>query len=59
MHELLHGNIGAAFALNPMLFAFIAIAPVVALRPTIASRPWFAWTALFTLVAWGVLRNVL
>ena len=59
LHELLHGNVAAAFALNPMLFVVITVAPVVALRPSLAARPWFAWTAVVTLLGWGVLRNVL
>ncbi|HEX6179071.1 MAG TPA: DUF2752 domain-containing protein [Thermoanaerobaculia bacterium] len=59
VHQLLHGNIRAAFALNPMVFVLIAVAPIVALRPAIASRPWFAWTAAAALIAWGVLRNVM
>jgi hypothetical protein len=59
LHQLLHGNVGAAFRLNPLLFVVAAAAPVVALQPALASRPWFAWTAAAVLVGWGVLRNLI
>ena len=58
LHQLLHGNVRAAFQLNPMLFAAMAFVPVAVMRPSILTKPWFAWTAAAVLVTWGVLRNL-
>lgn len=58
LHQLLHGNVRAAFQLNPMLFAAMAFVPAVAVRPAIVTKPWFAWTAAAVLLIWAVLRNL-
>ncbi|HUP47557.1 MAG TPA: DUF2752 domain-containing protein [Thermoanaerobaculia bacterium] len=58
LHQLLHGNIAAAFRLNPMVFAFLAVAPLAAIRPALLLRPWAAWLAVAALLGWGVLRNL-
>ncbi len=63
LHQLLHGNVGAAFRLNPMLFVLMAIAlcalPSV-LRgryPQFLLKPWFAWAAFFVLTSFWIVRN--
>jgi hypothetical protein len=68
MHQLLHGELGAAFRCNPL---FVLLAPVVAgvflyhywrrrngqpASPSI--RPAWLWCALVVLVVFGVLRNL-
>ena len=63
LHELLHGRIGDAFRLNPMLFAIGAVAlcalPSLARRrmPEFLSRPWFGWTALAVVAGYWIVRN--
>ena len=58
LHALLHGDVAAAFALNPLLFVMIPVIGVVFARPSLLTRPWFAWAAAATLLGWGVLRNL-
>ena len=64
LHHLLHGELGAAFRLNPMLFAFIGVfgisVPSLARgeRPRFIDRPWFGWTCFAAIVAWWIGRNV-
>jgi hypothetical protein len=64
LHHLLHGRIGEAFALNPLLFA-ILIAAACALpslirghRPPFLGKPWFAWGTVVVVCGWWVVRNV-
>ncbi len=63
MHHLLHGRVGDAFRLNPMLFAMMAVAlcavPSAArgTTPRFLYQPWFAWTAFAVLVAYWIIRN--
>jgi hypothetical protein len=63
MHQLLHGNVGAAFRLNPMLFVLFAVAlcalPSVlrGRQPGFLMRPWFAWTSFVVLTGYWVVRN--
>ena len=63
LHQLLHGNVGAAFRLNPMLFALIPLALFSApsfLRgrtPAFIMKPWFAWAAFFVLTGYWIVRN--
>jgi hypothetical protein len=63
LHQLLHGNVEAAFRLNPMLFAMMLVA-LCALpsllrgeRPRFLERPWFAYTTLAVLAVYWVVRN--
>ena len=64
LHELLHGNVGAAFALNPMLFAmmftFLCAIPALARgrSPGFLHRPWFGWTSVVVVIGWWIGRNV-
>jgi hypothetical protein len=63
LHELLHGHVGAAFRLNPMLFALIpfgmAVTPAF-LRgrtPRFLMQPWFAWASFIVLTSYWIVRN--
>lgn len=67
-HQLLHGNLGAAFRLNPLLVALIPVGALLAARHALqlfgrreSPRPsrsgrW-VWVLAFVVVAFGVLRN--
>jgi hypothetical protein len=63
LHQLLHGNIEAAFRLNPMLFVLLAVAlcavpSIVRGRtPQFLMQPWFAWGAFFVLTGYWIVRN--
>ncbi|HYC92214.1 MAG TPA: DUF2752 domain-containing protein [Thermoanaerobaculia bacterium] len=63
LHQLLHGNVEAAFRLNPMLFVMLAVAlcalPGI-LRgrpPRFLQQPWFAYSALIVLGTYWIFRN--
>jgi len=69
LHQLLHGNWGAAFVLNPLLvlaLPFAAYQVLALLLPQLRLRPLSfelaptAWVRVLgvTLVAFGILRNV-
>lgn len=59
LHALLHGDVAAAFAFNPMLFVAMGTAAFVTVRPSLLTKTWFAWTAAAVLLGWGVVRNLL
>ena len=54
-HLLLHGNLRAAFALNPFLFFALPAGAMLLLRPFRVRGAW--WAALGILLAWFVWRN--
>lgn len=63
LHQLLHGRIGEAFQLNPMLFVLMAVA-LFALpsflrgrQPRFLMQPWFAWAAFAVLTSYWIVRN--
>jgi len=56
-HLLLHGQIRAAFTLNPLLFFALPIIALFCLRPALARPRWIPWAALTILIAWFVWRN--
>lgn len=56
-HLLLHGEVHAAFALNPLLFFLIPAAGLLCLRPALRRTRWLPWAALGILLAWFVWRN--
>lgn len=69
MHQLLHGQVGAAFRLNPLLFLMLPLAVFFGLRQLIylctgwlMAQPFKSprWLGVFALivVAFGVLRNL-
>ncbi len=58
LHQLLHGHVGRAFGLNPILVISLPVLAFLRLRPALVYRPWFAWTCFGVLLAFGVLRNL-
>ena len=59
LHARVHGDVGAAFAFNPLLFVAMGTGAFVTVRPSLLTKTWFAWTAVIVLLTWGVIRNVL
>ncbi|HUP23828.1 MAG TPA: DUF2752 domain-containing protein [Thermoanaerobaculia bacterium] len=57
LHRLLHGELVAALQMNPLIVALGPIGVAVAWRGWL-DRAWLGWTALVTVLAYGVLRNV-
>ena len=55
LHQLLHGNLRAAYALNPFLFLALPIIALAARRP-FRTRG-LPWLALAALLAWFLWRN--
>jgi hypothetical protein len=58
LHQLLHGNLGAAFRLNPLLVVFLPIAPFMIALPEVKYSRWSPWVAAMVLFAYGALRNL-
>jgi hypothetical protein len=64
LYQLLHGNVGAAFRLNAMLFPLMfvgACATPSFLRgrvPAFTMKPWFGWGSFAVIVGWWIARNV-
>jgi hypothetical protein len=64
LYQLLHGNVGAAFRLNAMLFPLMfvgACATPSFLRgrvPAFTMKPWFGWGSFVVIVGWWIARNV-
>ena len=59
LHALLHGDVAAAFAFNPLLFVAMGTGAFVTVRPSLLTKTWFAWTCGVVLLSWGVIRNLL
>jgi hypothetical protein len=58
LHQLLHGHLERAFALNPLLVITLPILGYLRLRPALLYRLWFAWACFTVLLTYGVLRNL-
>lgn len=58
MHSLLHGRVGEAFGLNPLLVLSIPLLAALLLRGSWAYKVWVPWMAFALLVAYGALRNI-
>jgi hypothetical protein len=58
LHQLLHGHLACALALNPLLVLALPLLVFVRLRPSWRYRPWLGWTCLGLVVVYGVARNV-
>jgi hypothetical protein len=56
-HLLLHGQVRAAFRLNPFLFFALPVAGLFAFRPALARARWLPWAALASLIAYFLWRN--
>lgn len=59
LHAALHGRFAEALRFNAALPATLALLAYCIAFPRRARRPAFAWTVLASVLAWGVLRNVL
>ncbi|MDZ7288330.1 MAG: DUF2752 domain-containing protein [candidate division KSB1 bacterium] len=69
LHQLLHGNLGAAMALNPLMVlslpflgyayvSFVLFGLTGRSLPEIFIKPFWIWTLLGIIVAFGILRNI-
>ena len=56
-HQLLHGNVRAAYVLNPFLFYALPVAALFLIRPLRVRARGLPWAALAALVIWCVWRN--
>jgi hypothetical protein len=56
LHHLLHGDVGGALRLNPLLFALPPFLAASRVPGFITSRA-AGWTALAVVLAWSVVRN--
>ncbi len=65
LYQLLHGNVGAAFRLNAMLFPLMLVGGFATpsfLRgrtPEFLMKPWFGWGSFVVITAWWIGRNLL
>lgn len=57
-HLLLHGELSAAFGMNPLMVLSIPVLAALRLRRSWAYSPRTAWGALALIVAFGVARNL-
>ena len=59
LHQLLHGNLVAAFWFNPLAISLLPVVGYLFLRgKEDALKPVWIWTLLGVIVAFGVLRNI-
>lgn len=58
MHCLLHGDLGEAFAFNPLMMIATPVAVWMLVNPSWVYRTWVPWIAFSVLVAYGVARNI-
>ncbi len=54
IHLLLHGQIRAAFAVNPLLFMALPAGALLGIPP---ARRWLLWAVLAALAGWFIWRN--
>jgi hypothetical protein len=58
-HQLLHGNVGAAFRFNALSMCMLPVAGYLIVRgDTSTVRPTWIWALLVVIVTFGVLRNI-
>lgn len=58
LHHLLHGDVGGAFRLNPMLFLVAPFAAASAISRRFVTSPITAWTAAAVTIGWWIVRNL-
>lgn len=58
VHRLLHGDVAAALALNPLMVVSIPVLGLLAWKPHWALKVWVPWAALAILIAYGIARNI-
>jgi len=59
LHQLVHGNLAAAFRFNPLAIAMLPLAGYLIVRGDASTmKPGWIWALLVVVVAFGVLRNI-
>jgi hypothetical protein len=59
LHQLLHGNLAAAFRFNLLSMTLMPVAGYLVVRgDASALKPGWIWLLLVVIVAFGVLRNI-
>ena len=58
VHRLLHGQLAAAFRMNPLLVASLPVLGLLWLFPNWQRKRWVPWTVLAIVVGFGILRNL-
>jgi len=58
LHQLLHGNVAAAFRFNPLLVLSLPVLGWFYFRPGVVYRAAVAWASFAILVLYGVCRNI-
>jgi hypothetical protein len=58
LHQLLHGNIAGALALNPLMVLSLPVLALLVFRRSWSYKAYLPWCVLLILVSYGVLRNV-
>ena len=59
LHQLLHGNVGAAFRFNALAISLLPLVGYLAARSDRGGvRPSWIWLLVGALIAFGVLRNI-
>lgn len=59
LHQLLHGNVGAAFRFNALAISLLPLVGYLAARSDRGGvRPSWIWLLVGVLIAFGVLRNI-
>ena len=56
-HLLLHGQVRAAFEMNPFLFFAGPVVALFLIRPALARPRWVPWVAIGLLAAFFIYRN--
>jgi len=58
-HQLLHGNLIAAFRFNPLAILMLPLAGYLVIRGDVSTlKPAGIWALLIAIVMFGVLRNI-
>jgi hypothetical protein len=58
LHQLLHGNLHCALALNPLMVISIPFLILFILRPKTSQKKWLPATVLIILITYTLLRNI-
>ena len=59
LHQLLHGNVAAAFRFNALSMALLPVAGYLIVRGDASTlKPGWIWLLLVAIVTFGVLRNI-
>jgi len=58
IHSLLHGHVGVAMSLNPLMVVSIPIIGSMFLNPIWVYKKHVPWVAFWILIVYGVVRNI-